>query len=239
LEHTRQRSVFVAAVLVSASWACGDARAPSGSSTPEGTQASENAGSAAAGSAATSATVDPNAPSGTSPEGIPAADAPLLELSLDGRAQPMGARAALNVKEGEPAVRLSITATDGGDDLLILSVTFNGLDGSLGAHSFAASLPNAGDGTASADLAGLPYHSQAGEIDLSLSADGPLTGTFALSMAHDADTVTGAGSGVQPSTDLLPLSGQFTGSWVLSCESYLPGHHVLVVGGSYCDNLAF
>lgn len=151
----------------------------------------------------------------------------------------MGARAALNVKEGEPAVGLSITATDGGNDLLILSLTFNGLDGSLGAHTLAVSLPNSGDDTASASLAGLPYHSQAGEIDLTLSADGPLTGTFALSMAHDADSASAAGAEVQPSTDVLPLSGQFSGSWILNCESYLPGHHVLVAGGPYCDKLEF
>jgi hypothetical protein len=151
----------------------------------------------------------------------------------------MGARAALIVKEGERAVQLSITATDGGDDLLILSVTFDGLDGSLGPHTLQVSLPDAGDDTASADLAGLPYHSQAGEIDLTLAADGLLSGTFALSMAHDADTSMAAGADGQPSPDVLPLSGQFSGSWILSCESYLPGHHVLVSGGSYCDNLEF
>jgi hypothetical protein len=123
----------------------------------------------------------------------------------------MGARAALIVKEGEQAVQLSITATDGGDDLLILSVTFDGLDGSLGPHTLQVSLPDAGDDTASADL----------------------------SMAHDADTSMGAGADVQPSPDVLPLSGQFSGSWILSCESYLPGHHVLVSGGHYCDNLEF
>jgi len=163
-------------------------------------------------------------------------DAPIAELSIDGRAQPMGARATLNVKEGEDSVLLSITGSDGGDDLVILDLTFAGLDATLGPHTLPVSLPNAGDDIASASLGGIPYHSQAGEIDLTLSAGGPLSGRFKLNMARDTP---GAGAAIQPSTDVLPLSGGFSGSWILSCQSYLPGHHVLTAGGRYCETLAF
>lgn len=242
MEHTRHRWGFVAAALVSANWACGDAGSSPASSAA---QAPGSAGNTAGSGSVSGASAVPSPAS--LPDALPTADQPLLELSIDGRAQPMGARATLNVKEGEQAVQLSITGTDGGDDLLILSATFDGLDGTLGPHALPVSLPNAGDDTASASLAGLLYHSQAGEIDVTLAASGPLSGTFNLSMAEDAATppsASGDGSApaipaVEPSADVLPLSGHFTGSWIFACQSYLPGHHVLVAGGQYCDNLQF
>jgi hypothetical protein len=161
-----------------------------------------------------------------------------LRLSIDGRAEPMGAKAQLNVEEGVRTVHLSITGVDGANDLVILDLDFDGIESSLGPHQGDVGLPYTGVYTVSASLEGRPYHSQAGHIELSLGADGSIEGTFGVDLAEDPQ-------GLDQRLELLPLdqvrglSGQFSGQWVLRCQSRLPGHRSLILGGDYCESLEF
>ncbi|HKO91146.1 MAG TPA: hypothetical protein VJU61_08340, partial [Polyangiaceae bacterium] len=107
-----------------------------------------------------------------------------LLLAIDGREEPMGAKAQLNVLEGTPTVHLLITGADGAQDLVILDLEFDGVESSLGPHQGTVGLPDTGY-TVSASLAGRPYHSQAGYIDLSLAEDGSIQGTFNADLAED------------------------------------------------------
>lgn len=160
-----------------------------------------------------------------------------LWLSIDGRAEPMAAKARLNVEEGVRFVHLSIAGGDGADDLVILDLDFDGLASSLGPHQGDVGLPYAGVYTVSASFGGRPYHSQAGQIELSLAADGALEGTFDVDLAEDP-------AADQPfellsSEQVRELSGEFIGQWVLRCQSHLAGHRSLLPGGDYCDTLDF
>jgi hypothetical protein len=100
-------------------------------------------------------------------------------------------------------------------------------------------LPRQGDNVASASFDGESYYSQGGEIDVSLSADGTIVGTFNVSLAHDTLESPGEEAVFEVSDDATPMSGDFSGRWILSCQSRLAGHQTFVPGGDYCENLEF
>jgi hypothetical protein len=158
-----------------------------------------------------------------------------LWLSIDGRAEPMAAKARLSVEEGVQDVHLSITGADGAEDLVVLDLDFDGVESSLGLHQGDVGLPYSGGYTVSASLDGHPYHSQAGHIELSLASDGDLEGTFDVDLAEDP--AANQPFEILPSEQIRELSGQFVGQWVLRCQSHLAGHRSLLPGGDYCDTL--
>jgi hypothetical protein len=147
----------------------------------------------------------------------------------------MGAKAQLNVQEGERWVHLSITGTEGPLDLVILDLEFDGVESSLGPHQGDVGLPYAAVYTVTASLDGRPYHSQAGQIELSLAADGGIEGTFDVELAEDP--AAGEPFEILPSDQVRGLSGEFVGQWVLRCQSRLAGHRSLLPGGDYCEGL--
>jgi hypothetical protein len=147
----------------------------------------------------------------------------------------MAAKARLNVREGVRSVRLSITGTDGPLDLVILDLEFDGVESSMGPHQGDLGLPYAAVYTVSASLDGRPYHSQAGYIELSLAADGGIEGTFTVDLAEDPPL--DQPFEIVPSEQVRELSGEFTGQWLLQCQSRLAGHRSFVSGGDYCEGL--
>jgi hypothetical protein len=240
MDHTRQLRAVVAATVVLTQWGCGDGEAR------KSTSVSASSGATSADAArqppASSGPVG-SGPSGTSTDGAaPAvsgnADAPQLELAIDGRDQPLEARAQLTVKEGQQSVELGISGSNGGDDLLLLELEFDDIGSCLGSHVLPLGLPGSADNSASANFSELPYHSQDGEVDLTLDPSGAISGTFQLGLARDPDTVPGQPVTFAPSDALWMISGHFDGTWILDCFSYLPAHNQSrVLGGSYCDNL--
>ena len=162
-----------------------------------------------------------------------------LRLSIDGWAEQLGAKAQVNVIEGVPAVRLEITGT-GEVDVLLLDLDFDGIEGTMGLHDVDVGLPGDALDSAFASLGGQSYHSQSGRIQVTLSSDGGITGSFAVSLALDPEFVPGAPPvKFELADEVRPLSGAFAGHWGLFCQSHLPGHSSLMTGGHYCDGIAF
>jgi len=162
-----------------------------------------------------------------------------LQLSIDGWTGEILAKAQLDVVEGERGVRLEITG-GGVRDILLLNVDFENLEGSMGRHQVAVGLPGEVGDSAIASIEGQWYHSQAGQIEVSLSADGSITGSFELALAENPEVQLGEPVVFELSEDLRGMKGQFGGEWKLFCLSHMPGHMTsLVKGGDYCDALEF
>jgi len=158
-------------------------------------------------------------------------------LSIDGWSEAIGAKAQLNVTEGVVPVRLEITG-GGQQDIVLLDVDFADLAGSMGPHHLEVGLPGPGVDSAIASLDGQPYHSQAGLIEVTLSADGSISGSFDVALALDPEVAPGAQIVFEPSATVRALKGQFSGRWELFCQSHLPGHaSSLRKGGDFCDAL--
>lgn len=235
MDHTRQVRAVVAAAALLAQWGCGDGGASKGTgeSVSSGGTSAAAAASGRAGSAPSTPSTD-----GAAPAASGGADAAKLELAIDGRDPPLEARAQLTVKEGQQTVQLGISGSNGGDDLLLLELEFDDIDSCLGTHAVTLGLPGSAENSANANFSDLPYHSQNGEVDLTLDASGAISGTFQLGLARDPDMVAGQPVTFAPSDDLWMISGRFDGSWILNCFSYLPAHRESrILGGSYCDNL--
>jgi hypothetical protein len=176
------------------------------------------------------------------PQPSPAAapgDQPGLALAIDGWSEAIGAKALLNVTEGVEPVRLEISG--GGQlDVVLLDVDFEDLARSMGAHRLPVGLPEPGVDSAIASLGGQAYHSQAGVIEVTLSTDGNISGSFDVALALDPDVPAGKPIVFEPSDDVRDLKGQFSGHWELFCLSYFPGHaSSLQRGGDFCDGLHF
>jgi len=172
------------------------------------------------------------------PSSLPASEA-AFRLSIDGWVEELGAKAQLNVTEGNRAVRLEITGT-GQVDVLFLDVDFDGIEGSMGVHQVEVGLPGEAIDSAIASLGGQAYHSQSGHIDVTLSADGKIQGSFAVALALDPDFPPGEPVKFELSDEVRPLSGDFSGTWNLFCQSHLPGHSgAFMKGGDYCEGVVF
>lgn len=162
-----------------------------------------------------------------------------FRLSIDGWAEKLGAKAQLNVTEGQRAVRLEITGT-GQIDVLFLDLDFDGVEGSMGLHQVELGLPGDANDSAIASLGGQTYHSQSGHMDVTLSADGNIQGSFAVGLALDPDFAPDEPIKFELSDQVRPLSGDFSGTWSLFCQSHLPGHSgAYMKGGDYCDGVSF
>ncbi len=178
---------------------------------------------------------------GPTTEGDPneAFDASGLDFTIDGRDEQMGAQARLQVREGDATVHLLITGGNNGDDYIMLDLAFDDVASSMGPHVVPFGLPRQGDNVANASFDGESFYSQGGEIDVSLSADGTIVGTFNVSLAHDSLELPGEEPVFEVSEDATALSGDFSGRWTLSCQSRLAGHQTFVPGGDYCEKLEF
>lgn len=188
---------------------------------------------------------EPAAPDeGTSqPDGVePEPEAPRdpewgLDFQITGRTIPMTARAELKVVEGDPAVHVAITGRTTGTDVLMIDLTFDGLENTLGPHQVEFALPDGGAHVANGSLDGTWYYSQGGVIDMKISAEGEIEGSFDIALARGDLGIPGQPVVFEPDAVATPLTGEFSGPWVLNCHSRLAGHSTLVFGGDYCDKL--
>jgi hypothetical protein len=156
-----------------------------------------------------------------------------LDLSIEGHLDWTSAHARLEIKQGVPEVHFSITG--GADaDWLQLNLTFEDAASSMGPHEVELTSPFEGEHVVNANLDGEDFYSQSGHVTLTLLPEGRVDGRFDLVLASGV-----AAPGASPSAEVTPLSGDFHGNWVLSCQSRLPGHRTFVSGGEYCDSLAF
>jgi hypothetical protein len=160
-----------------------------------------------------------------------------LDFEITGRTTPMTARAELKVNEGDPRVHVAITGRTSGTDVLMIDLTFDGIENALGPHQVEFALPDVGAYVANGSLDGNWYYSQGGRIDMTISADGDIAGTFDIALALGDLGAPGDPVVFEPDAVATPLTGQFSGDWVLNCHSRLAGHSTLILGGQFCDNL--
>ena len=160
-----------------------------------------------------------------------------LDFEITGRTIPMTARAELKVVEGDPVVHVAITGRTTGTDVLMIDLTFEGIESSLGPHQLELALPEGGAHVANGSLDGTWYYSQGGVIDMTLSAEGDIRGSFDIALARGDLGAPGEPVVFEADAVATPLTGQFSGPWVLNCHSRLAGHSTLIFGGDYCDNL--
>ena len=159
-----------------------------------------------------------------------------FEVTFTGHEIAMNARAELQVNEGEREVHLSVTGRTPGTDVIVIDMTFDGLENAFGPHTVQFSLPEGGPHDANGSLGGDWYYSQSGEAELTLSPEGRLYGHLEIGLALAVLTEPNIVE-FKPSADAAPLDITFSVPWVLSCHSRLAGHGVLQPGGDYCDEL--
>ncbi|HWO13177.1 MAG TPA: hypothetical protein VNN80_26935 [Polyangiaceae bacterium] len=181
-------------------------------------------------------------------DGAPAADEPEAEavtgeaddefdVRFTGQAVVMNARAELRVNEGEREVQLTITGRTPGTDVIVIALTFDGLENTFGRHSVQFSLPEGGPHDVNGSLGGEWYYSQSGQAEIDLTAAGRLDGHFEIALAHADESQSTEPFEFRPSAESAPLVGSFSVPWVLSCHSRLAGHGILQPGGEFCDDL--
>jgi hypothetical protein len=191
---------------------------------------------------ASSLPVDPPAPTDTNDatvEGDPSEPGSAFQFRIDGREGPMAAQARVTVQEGVPTVHLAITGGDDGDTMLVMDLSFDGIENTMGPHLVEFALPRQGDNVANASFDGAWYYSQGGEIDVRLSADGAIEGRFNVSLAPDDLEAAGEPPVFESTENATTVSGDFSGRWTLSCQSRLAGHSTLISGGEFCEELEF
>jgi hypothetical protein len=159
-------------------------------------------------------------------------------LSIDGWTDALNGKAQLNVAEGVQLVRLAITGSDR-NDVMLMDVSFNDLEDSWVPHHWDIGLPGMDWHSATASIGGQTYHSQGGHVDVSLSANGNITGGFEIALAEDPIVPLGEPIEFVQGPTVRTLTGSFSGQWELFCLSRLPGHQAsLIRGGDYCEGLA-
>lgn len=173
------------------------------------------------------------------PEGEEVLPGSLLQFRIDGREGPMGAQAQVAIQEGVPGVHVRITGGDDGSNMLMIDLSFEGLDDTMGPHQEEFALPDAGTHVANASLDGEWFYSQGGEIEVSLSPDGAIEGRFGVALAPDHLEDRGEAPVFEATDDATLVTGAFRGRWILSCQSRLAGHESFVPGGDFCENLEF
>jgi hypothetical protein len=159
-----------------------------------------------------------------------------FEVTFTGEEIAMNARAELQVNEGERDVHLSITGRTPGTDVIVIDITFDGLENTFGEHSVQFSLPQGGPHDANGSLGGEWYYSQSGQAQLTLTADGRIEGDLEIGLALAQETASGTVE-FTPSAVSAPLLISISVPWVLSCHSRLAGHGILQPGGDYCEEL--
>ena len=186
---------------------------------------------------------EPEAPAGDPPATAVEGDAVTGEatdefaVTFTGQAITMNARAELRVNEGERAVHLSLTGRTPGTDVIVIELTFDGLENAFGPHSVQFGLPEGGPHDANGSLGGDWYYSQSGQADLDISESGRIQGHFEIALTRAQEVSSPEPFEFMASAESAPLVGSFSVPWVLSCHSRLAGHGVLQPGGDYCDDL--
>ena len=166
-------------------------------------------------------------------------DESLLSFAIDGRNEPLGAQARLEVRQGVESVHLGITGANSGSDLVVFDIFFSGVESTMGDHVIDLGLPDRVENYANVNLDGTFYYSQGGRIELSLSEDGAIEGRFDVNLAPDLSEPGAPPLPFAATDNPMPLTGVFEGSWVLSCQSRFPGHETLMRGGAFCEELHF
>lgn len=159
-----------------------------------------------------------------------------VELTVEGRGEPMRAQARLSVVEGEREVELTITGSDAADNLVVLDLAFDGLENVIGAHTFTLGPPVVDGPHAFASFEGQVYESPSGEVELSLSRDGTISGTFDIPLV-EASPGAAEAAALEPVT---AMAGVFSGGWLVTCLSpirgFTGGH--AVSDSPYCNGLS-
>jgi hypothetical protein len=155
-----------------------------------------------------------------------------VQLSLAGEAAPLEGNARLDVREQNPLVNLTVTAiyASNHDDLVQLQLALDGVANAMGTHTAELGGISA-RAYAVAYLNRVSYTSELGRLEVTLSSDGAIAGSFDASLSKDRD----------PAGAQLRLSGSFQGTWSVLCRSPvigLPGDHS-VTDSPYCNSLEF
>lgn len=157
-----------------------------------------------------------------------------LQLTVDGRVEPMNAQAQIEVVEGEREVPLTITGADGAD-LVMIDLAFDGVENVSGEHAMELGSPESDGPYAVAVFQGQQYESDSGGVELVVSSDGSINGSFDIPLVQASPGAAEA-AGVEPVT---VMTGAFSGTWSLSCRSpirgFTGGHSVS--DSPYCNSL--
>ena len=165
-----------------------------------------------------------------------------VQLTLDGVHEVLNGGAQLEVRELRPVVNLVVTTVfeSKPNDLLEVNLAFEGVENTVGTHTSQFGGESNSPAFAVAYLEQISYLSQSGNLEVTLTGDGAISGRFDAELAVDA-----AGSsdpaGVPASAKNFSISGSFAGTWSLLCRSpvlALPGDHS-VADSPYCNNLEF
>jgi hypothetical protein len=219
--HVSRLGALFTVVLGSLAWGCGG---PDGASDAPPGETSEGKDLA-------------NVPA-FSPDGNFAVSLPTQTIDMTGLAE-------LKVNEGDPNVVVTVTISrrTRADDVLLMDLSFDGLQNALGEHHGQFGLPSEDESghTVNGILDGTWYYSQGGDIAVSLSADGQLDATFDIQLVRgDMPDDPSEPVVFAPSEESTELVGSFSIPWKLSCHSKLPGHSVsYTFGGEYCEHLEF
>jgi hypothetical protein len=158
-----------------------------------------------------------------------------IELVIDGR-QTLPGQARFTIWEDIDSVELSITGAGGAADFLQIDLILPVFYELVGDHHSDLGVPLTVGNVVNASLSGEDLFSRQGEVDLSVSGEGHIEGTFAVSMAS-AEGIDSDDSAFQGAAEVAALSGRFSGGWVMTCFSRLPGHMTWVRGGEFCQSL--
>lgn len=158
-----------------------------------------------------------------------------LQLTVEGRGEPMNAQARLSVIEGMSQVTLTITGADAADNLVMIDLAFDGLESVIGEHTVELGPPQANGPYAVASFEGQVYESPSGQVQLSLSSDGGISGDFDIPLVQASPGAAEAAA-LEPVT---AMAGAFSGSWTVLCQSpvrgFTGGH--AVSDSPYCNSL--
>jgi hypothetical protein len=158
-----------------------------------------------------------------------------LQLTVDGRSEPMNAQARLAVVEGMRRVTLTITGGDAADNLVMIDLEFDGLENVIGDHTLELGPPAADGPYAVASFEGQVYESPSGEVELSISSGGSISGSFDIPLV-EASPGAARAAALEP---LTAMTGAFGGRWIVLCQSpirgFTGGH--AVSDSPYCNSL--
>lgn len=168
-----------------------------------------------------------------------AADGPIFRV--DGRGSSSATSGVMQVWEGEPAVELSLRGVDADGNLVLLYVTFDGVESVAGTHTFEIGLPGQASASGIGILDDQVYYSLRGQVALEISGDGRADGEFEMELAFDDGSGPPQGMSSDAIESALDLSGSFESEWTVDCRTRLVGF----TGGHYthdspyCQSLTF
>jgi hypothetical protein len=150
-------------------------------------------------------------------------------FSVEGRGSSNATSGVMQVWEGEPAVELSLRGVDAAGNLVLLYVTFDGVESVSGAHTFEIGLPGETNVSGIGILEDQVYYSLRGELQVEMSGAGHADGQFEMDLAFDDGSGPPPGVPSEAIEPALSLSGSFKSEWTLDCRSRLVGF----TGGHY------